>query len=127
MHRPSRTAAAGAGADTVALAAGSTYSITQVDNTFFGFTGLPVASSQISLNGNGATISRGASAPRLRLLAVSPGGYLTIVKTTLTGGLAAGGNGATTPAPTTVAVAVAARASAARSSTAAPWRSTPAR
>jgi hypothetical protein len=77
----------------VALAAGSTYSITQVDNTFFGFTGLPVASSQISLNGNGATISRGASAPRLRLLAVSPGGYLTIVKTTLTGGLAAGGNG----------------------------------
>ena len=54
----------GSGADTITLADGSAYSISQVNNTFFGFTGLPVITSEITIDGNGATIS--AAVPRHR-------------------------------------------------------------
>ena len=85
--------AAGSGADTLELGAGSTYSIAGSDNTFFGFTGLPVVTSAITVEGNGATITRGAAAPAFRLLAVDTAGSLTINDAVLSAGLAQGGDG----------------------------------
>jgi hypothetical protein len=85
--------AAGAGADTLALASAATYEIGTVDNTFFGFTGLPVISSQVTIEGNGSTISRAAAAPAFRLLTVDLAGNLTVLESVLSNGLAHGGNG----------------------------------
>jgi hypothetical protein len=95
-----------AGADTVQLGQGCTYTLTAVDNNWYGPTGLPAIASDITIEGNGATITRSLVAPRFRLFFVgadpadlrtsnyaSPGpGKLTLRDLTLAGGLAKGGD-----------------------------------
>ncbi len=82
--------AAGDGADTIVLPAKSTHSITYANNSnhFNDRNGLPVITSQITIEGNGATIARKADAPEFRLINVSYSGDLTLQRVTLTGGLA---------------------------------------
>src|SRR5436190_4952337 len=76
-------AANSAGGGTINLAAGCHYSLTTPDN---GENGLPVVTSQIAVNGNGATIDGTGS---VRILEVDgPGGSLSLQKVTLTGGSA---------------------------------------
>jgi hypothetical protein len=81
---------AGSGADTLVLGAGSTHTLTTVEDTTYGPTGLPLVTSTITIAGNGSTIERGAGAPQFRLLAVGCGGNLALQDLTLTGGHAYG-------------------------------------
>ena len=59
---------AGSGADTIVLPAGSTQTLTEVNNDTYGPTGLPVISSVITIAGQGSTIARESAAPEFRLL-----------------------------------------------------------
>jgi hypothetical protein len=85
------------GANTIALAAGTTFTLTAVNNTPDGPTGLPViaANDNLTLAGNGGIIQRstGGSTPAFRLLDVAAGAALTLNNLTLQGGLALGGQG----------------------------------
>ncbi len=83
---------AGSGADTLVLAAGSTHTLTTVQDTRFGPTGLPLVESKITIGGNNATIQRGTGAPFFRLLAVSEAGVLNLQDLTLKGGQAFDGS-----------------------------------
>lgn len=65
---------AGSGTDTIVLPAQSTQTLTSVNNTTFGPTGLPVVTSRITLAGQGSTLVRAGNAPEFRLLAVDVGG-----------------------------------------------------
>jgi hypothetical protein len=72
------------GPDTLHLAGGYTYMVTNVDNNWYGPNGLPAIGSKITIEGNGATIVRDPAAPRFRLFFVganpnAPGtlGYVT--------------------------------------------------
>lgn len=80
------------GSNSIALAAGTTFTLTAVDNTTDGATGLPViaANDSLTLVGNGATIARNSKAPAFRLLDVAAGATLTLQNLTLQGGLAFG-------------------------------------
>lgn len=71
---------AGSGADTIVLASGATYTLTTVDNTGEGPNGVPVVSSPITINGNGATITRSSASgtPQFRLTDIVSGGSLTL-------------------------------------------------
>ena len=108
---PSLIAAVGSanaspGPDTVALAPGCKYALSVVNNNWYGPNGLPAIASDITIEGNGSTISRSAAAPTFRLFFVgadplsagtnnyvSPGpGVLTLRNVTLTDGLAKGGD-----------------------------------
>jgi hypothetical protein len=86
------------GSNTITLVAGTTFTLTAVDNTTDGATGLPViaANDSLTLVGNGATIARssGGKAPAFRLLDVAAGASLTLQNLTLQGGLAFGFGGA---------------------------------
>jgi hypothetical protein len=100
------TNANGPGADVVQLGQGCSYVVTTPNNNWFGPNGLPEIAGDVTLEGNGATILRPASAVPFRLFFVgadpasertdgyvSPGpGGLTIRNLTLTGGLARGGD-----------------------------------
>ncbi len=100
------SANATAGADTVALASGCTYTLAAVDNSWFGQNGLPAIAGQVTIEGNGATIARDPAAPPFRFFFVgadpanpstdgyvSPGpGALTLRNVTVRGGLAQGGD-----------------------------------
>src|SRR5262249_6645543 len=100
-----------AGADTVQLEARCVYTLAEPDNYWYGPNGLPPISSDVTIEGNGATIARSPSAAPVRLFfvaadqtnpstenSVSPaegiagGGRLTLRDVTLTGGLAKGGD-----------------------------------
>ena len=82
--------------DTISLAAGASFSLTAVDNTSHGPTGLPVVTAgggALAITGNGATIGRprftGISfTPAFRLFDVAAGASLTLGNITLQGGLA---------------------------------------
>src|SRR5262249_44804301 len=94
-----RDANATADADTITLAPGTTFSLTAVDNTAHGATGLPTilaAGGDLTIVGNGDTIERksGNGTPAFRLFDVAPGGALTLKNVTLRGGFAYGGGGA---------------------------------
>jgi hypothetical protein len=83
----------GGGANTITLAASTTFTLKRVDNTTDGATGLPViaAGDQLTLLGNGDTVQRGASgAPAFRLFDVASGASLTLENLTLQNGLAFG-------------------------------------
>ena len=84
----------GGGANTITLAASTTFTLKKVDNTTDGATGLPVikAGDQLTLLGNGDTVQRsGASgAPAFRLFDVASGASLTLENLTLQNGLAFG-------------------------------------
>ena len=100
------SANAAGGSNTVQLSAGCTYTLTAVNNNWYGPDGLPAIASEMTIEGNGATIARFASAPRFRFFFVgadiangntsnyvSPGpGRLTLTDVTLSGGLAKGGD-----------------------------------
>jgi len=78
---------AGFGADTITLPAGSTQTLTSVNNSFYGSNGLPAVTSAIVIDGNGSLIRREPTAPAFRILAVGSNGNLTLQETTVTGGL----------------------------------------
>ena len=93
------------GADVISLPAGCTYTFTHPNTFYYGPAALPAAS-EITVEGNGATIQRAAAAPAFRLFTVtadptnpstqgyaSPGpGKLTLHNVTVRGGLAKGGD-----------------------------------
>jgi hypothetical protein len=100
------SANAAGGANVVQLGAGCTYTLTAVNNNWYGPNGLPAIASDVTIAGNGATIARSSapSTPPFRFFFVganslvnhwvSPGaGDLTLNNVTLTGGLAQGGEG----------------------------------
>jgi hypothetical protein len=88
--------AGSAGADTINLAAGSTYTLTDKDPDGGpdGLTGLPSITSQITINGNGATIQRDPSyacpeddgSSDFRIFHVGSGGNLTLNDLTVSNG-----------------------------------------
>ena len=87
------------GGGTIDLASGGTYSVTAPSDWWYGPNAFPAIASTITIDGNGATISRAAGSPKFRFFYISggfstlPAGNLTIHDLTLTGGLAQGGNG----------------------------------
>jgi hypothetical protein len=94
------------GSNTIQLVAGCQYTLTHADNNWYGPDGLPPIASDLTIEGNGATITRAPTAPKFRLLFVganpasantkgyaSPGaGSLTLRDLTLGGGFAQGGD-----------------------------------
>jgi hypothetical protein len=83
------------GADTIILASNCTHNLTAVDNDTYNKTGLPVISSEMTIEGNGSTIQRddGMSTPEFRIFAVNEGGDLTLLETTVDRGVGFGGGG----------------------------------
>jgi hypothetical protein len=100
------SANAAAGPDEVRLSPGCFYLLSTPDNYWYGPNGLPEISSDVTIEGEGATISRSPSAPPFRLFFVgadpmsprtpqyvTPGaGVLTLRNLILSGGLAEGGD-----------------------------------
>lgn len=88
------TANTNPGADTINLAPGGTYTLTVVDNPG---NGLPIIFSQITINGNGATIQRSSAVgtPDFRIIQVTGpnAGDLTLNGVTITGGHLVGNSG----------------------------------
>jgi RTX calcium-binding nonapeptide repeat (4 copies) len=76
---------AGAGADTLVLAPGSTQTLAAVNNTTYGPSGLPVITSAITISCNAAAIRR-VSTVDFRIFAVAFGGNLTLQQCTVSGG-----------------------------------------
>jgi hypothetical protein len=94
------------GGGAIDLASGGAYSVIQPSDWWYGPNAFPAISSVITINGNGATISRASPSPKFpsgypkfRLFYVSggfstlPAGSLSLNNLTLTGGLAQGGSG----------------------------------
>jgi len=80
---------------TIELAPGCSYPLTTIDNTTEGNNGLPVITSEIVINGNGATILRSVDEPRFRIFHVAAStmtapGTLTLNDLTLKNGHAYG-------------------------------------
>ncbi|MFJ8212141.1 hypothetical protein [Streptomyces sp. NPDC096033] len=78
------------GPDTLQLARKCTYKLTAPDPANPG-NGLPVITSEITIDGRGATIRRdehGGKVPKFRILFVAPTGNLTLTRTTISGGFA---------------------------------------
>jgi hypothetical protein len=81
-------------ADTITLAPGKAFTLTVVNNTDHGATGLPVITAEgggLTIVGNGDVIERSTAkgTPGFRLLNVAAGASLTLQDLTLQGGLAA--------------------------------------
>ena len=81
------------GTTSIVLQSQQVYALTQADNAWYGPDGLPPVTSQVAIQGNGATIARSSTASTFRLFYVGGGGVLTLTDVTLTGGLAQGGAG----------------------------------
>jgi hypothetical protein len=83
-----------ASADTITLVAGSRFTLTSVNNTTHGPTGLPVIAvgENLTIVGNGDVIERSTAAgvPEFRLFDVAAGATLNIQNATLQGGVAVG-------------------------------------
>ena len=79
---------AAGGANTITLAAASTFKLNAVNNYSYGPNGLPIIASDqdLTIFGNGATIQRSNSDPAFRLFIVAPGGSLVLSDMTLSGG-----------------------------------------
>lgn len=78
---------AGSGADILELEAGSTHTLTSVNNNTYGANGLPVISSEIIIEGHGSTIQRDSNAPDFRILTVGRDSKFTLNEATITGGV----------------------------------------
>jgi parallel beta-helix repeat protein len=76
----------GRGADRIVLPRGSTQTLTTVNNTNYGPTGLPTIRSVITIAGNGSTIRHAGTAPKFRILAVAQTGALTLQNTRVSAG-----------------------------------------
>jgi len=87
------------GGGTISLANGGAYSVTAPSDWWYGPNAFPAISSAITIDGNGATISRASGSTNFRFFYVSGGfstlaaGSLTLNDLTLSGGLAQGGSG----------------------------------
>ena len=81
------TGANTSGGGILTLAGGCTYTLTATNNSADGGTGLPVVKTNITIQGNGATITRSGSVA-FHLLDVASAGRLTLSSLTLTNGLA---------------------------------------
>ena len=77
---------AGSGADTIVLQNSSVHTLTAVNNTYSGPTGMPVITTEITIEGNNSTIERDSSAPDFRIFAVRDTGDLTLQETMVSGG-----------------------------------------
>src|SRR5262245_1237033 len=77
-----------AGGGTLNLAPGCTYTLTTADN---GANGLPIVTTKVAVNGNGATIDGSHTVRDLEV--DGPGGNLSLRSITVTGGLANDGSG----------------------------------
>jgi hypothetical protein len=82
--------------DTIALAPGKTFTLTEANNTLHGATGLPgiaAAGGKLIIFGNGDAIERSTAkgTPTFRLFDVAVGASLTLQNLTLQGGVATGG------------------------------------
>ncbi|HTM08012.1 MAG TPA: right-handed parallel beta-helix repeat-containing protein [Verrucomicrobiae bacterium] len=75
--------AGGSGADVIDLPAVSTIKVTKSFTKYYGRTGLPTITSQITISGNGGKITAKSG---FRLFAVESGGDLTLDNVTLSGG-----------------------------------------
>ncbi|MFC7242121.1 hypothetical protein ACFQO7_06460 [Catellatospora aurea] len=82
-----RKANSSPGADTLHLARRCTYKLTAPDEGNAP-NGLPIITSDITIEGRDATITRDSSAPAFRILFVDSTGTLTLNKTTISGGRA---------------------------------------
>ena len=85
--------AAGRGADTIVLPANANVTLSAIDNNALGPTGLPLITSGITIEGNGATIARQGNAPAFRVIAVVNPADLTLQRVTLSGGFSSGDGG----------------------------------
>ncbi|MEU2162984.1 hypothetical protein QRN89_14130 [Streptomyces chengbuensis] len=83
-----RAANGTAAPETLRLAPGCTYRLTAGANPFHPVNGLPVVTGTLTVDGQGATITRAATAPRFRILLVARTGRLTMYDTTISGGSA---------------------------------------
>src|SRR5918996_5549003 len=87
----------GAWGSTINLAAGCTYQLMAPHNftSEYGANGLPIITRSMTINGNGATITRGALAPEFRFVYVLGGtANVTLNDLTLSGGRASNSGGA---------------------------------
>ena len=86
----------GAGADTIVLQNSSSHDYNSSNYNLYGFNALPFITSQITIEGNGATIRRTngftSGSTKFRLIHVDPNGNLTLNDTIISGGWANGGN-----------------------------------
>ncbi len=76
---------AGSGADVIQLPAASTHTVTNKFINYYGATGLPTITSQITIAGNGGKIA-GKKGASFRLIAVESSGDLTLSNVTVSGG-----------------------------------------
>ncbi|HYI14155.1 MAG TPA: choice-of-anchor Q domain-containing protein, partial [Thermomicrobiales bacterium] len=85
---------AGNGSDTIVLESDATYTLTQMmSNDFYlGKSGLPIITTDITIEGNGATIQRQEGAPEFRIL-THGGGALKLHDVTMLRGYAPSGDG----------------------------------
>jgi len=76
------------GPDTIDLSEEGTYTLSAVVDETFGATGLPAITSQITINGSGATIKRSEAegTPRFRILLVTDEGFLELNHVTIVNG-----------------------------------------
>jgi hypothetical protein len=74
--------------DAINLAAGGTYTLTAVDNNTDGSNGLPSITSEITIEGHGATIERSSAGgtPLFRIFHVASNGNLTLSELTIANG-----------------------------------------
>lgn len=72
----------GSGGGTITLAGGCTYTLVAPTTRA---NGLPVITATVTIQGNGATITRASSAPSFRILGVASGGTLTLNALTISG------------------------------------------
>jgi hypothetical protein len=84
---------AGSGADDIVLAPYSIHTLTKINNSDYGATGLPVITTPITITGSGGTIRRKLIAPRFRIFAVNATGDLTLDDVTVSRGRKSSING----------------------------------
>jgi predicted outer membrane repeat protein len=80
-------------ADVITLTREATYTLTEIVDNTNGANGLPSITSDITIQGEGATIERDASAPAFRIFHVAMTGNLSLVQLSVRYGLAATGDG----------------------------------
>ncbi len=87
--RPYDDCAAGApaGADLISLPSSSVFSIEDVNSIFYGYSGLPAITTEITIQGNGSTIQRVGDDP-FRLVSVAATGKLNLDNVAMVNGFA---------------------------------------
>jgi hypothetical protein len=94
---------AGSGADAIVLPANANVMLSNPNATLYGDAiGLPLITSRITIEGNGAIITRQANAPDFGLIAVGNSGDLTLQNTILSGGSSIRGAGLLNAGSTTI-------------------------